>query len=121
MSIQFSVEPVSRRQRRLGGARPAGCTCADRRWTSHHDRLLRVESDPDEMLELLELAVTWCELDYSATPVVPPEHWGGFALAHDWQDPARMERLFGLAADIALRAAGAAAGPQLRSLSAGGC
>lgn len=117
MSIQFSVEPVTRPQRQAAGARSAGCACADRRWRSHHDRLLRVEADPDEMLELLELAVTWCELDYSAAAVVPPEHWDDFALAHDWQDPERMGRLFGLAADIALRAA---AGPQLRSVSAAG-
>ncbi|MDN5914490.1 MAG: hypothetical protein L0I76_05185 [Pseudonocardia sp.] len=131
MSVQFSVEPVSPPQRRAGvagpGLAPAGtaqCLCVDLRWRSHHDRLLRVEADPDELLELLELAVTWGELDYSGTGVVPPEHWGDFALAHDWQHPERMERLFGLAADIALRpgaGAGSAAGVlHLLGVPAGG-
>lgn len=79
------------------------CRCADRRWRAHHDRLLRVETDLDELLELLELAVTWTELDYSDAAVVPPERWTDFAMAHPWRDADRMERLFGLAADIALR------------------
>lgn len=81
------------------------CRCDDRRWRAHHDRLLLVESDADELLELLELAVTWAELDYSATAVVPPERWAAFAGAHTWRDPEWIERLFGLAADIALRPA----------------
>lgn len=79
------------------------CRCADRQWRAHHDRLLLVENDLDELLELLELAVTWTELDYSGAAVVPPERWAEFAMAHAWDDPDRMERLFGLAADVALR------------------
>lgn len=94
------------------------CRCADRRWRAHHDRLLRVETDVDEMLELLELAVTWSELDYSDAAVVPPERWTDFALAHVWGDPDRMERLFGLAADIALRSAPGAGGAELLELVA---
>lgn len=95
----------------------AWCRCADRRWRAHHDRLLRVESDVDELLELLELAVTWTELDYSDVAVVPPERWTDFAMAHVWRNPDRMERLFGLAADIALRSApGAVGSAELREL-----
>ena len=95
------------------------CRCADRRRGAHHDRLLRVETDFDELLELLELAVTWTELDYSDAAVVPPERWTDFATAHDWRDRDRMERLFGLAADIALRSApGAVGGAELLGLVA---
>jgi hypothetical protein len=98
----------------------AGCRCADRRrHAPHHDRLLLVETDFDELLELLELAVTWHELDYSDAAVVPPERWTEFVTAHVWRDQDRMERLFGLAADIALRSApGAVGGAQLLELVA---
>lgn len=71
----------------------------------HHDRLLRVEDDTDELVDLLELAVTWQELDYSGWDVVPPDRWVEFADTHRWRDAARVERLFGLAADVALRGA----------------
>jgi hypothetical protein len=93
------------------------CRCTDSRWRAHHDRLRSVETDLDELLELLELAVTWSELDYGDVAVVPPERWTDFALAHVWRDPDRMERLFGLAADIALRSApGAVGGADLLEL-----
>lgn len=107
MSIQFSLEPVSLPERHAV-VRATECRCADRRWRAHHDRLLRVETDQAELVELLELAVTWGELDYSGVAVVPPERWSDFALAHDWQNPERVERLFDLSADIALRPAAGA-------------
>lgn len=123
MSIQFSVEPISPPERQAGEV-GCGCRCADARWRSHHDRLLRVETDVDELLELLELAVTWTELDYTEAAVVPPEYWADLALAHGWQRPDRMERLFGLAADIALRgvagSAHGAAGLHLLGIAAAG-
>ncbi|GAA4755893.1 hypothetical protein [Actinomycetospora chibensis] len=75
----------------------------DRRTRIHHDRLLRVEDDPDEVIELLELAVTWGELDYSESDVVPPEAWIDFAAGHRWRHPERVLRLFSVAADVALR------------------
>ena len=75
----------------------------DRRTRDHHDRLLRVEDDPDEVLELMELAVTWGELDYTEVDVVPPEAWIDFATGHRWQNPERVLRLFSLATDVALR------------------
>jgi hypothetical protein len=69
----------------------------------HHDRLLTVESDVDELLELVELAVTWGELDYSGAGVVPPGQWLEFAACHEWRDPDRAARIFSVATDIALR------------------
>jgi len=81
----------------LGRCRP------DRRTRTHHDRLLRVEDDPEEVIELLELAVTWGELDYSESDVVPPEAWIDFATGHRWRHPERVQRLFSVAADVALR------------------
>ena len=73
---------------------------------AHHDRLLTVEHDADEVLELMELAVTWGELEYGGHPLIGPEQWMAFAAAHVWVDPARAERIFSLAADVAVRSAG---------------
>lgn len=69
----------------------------------HHDRLLTVEFDIDELLELIELAVTWGELDYSGAAVVPPDQWLDFAACHEWHNPDRAARIFSVATDIALR------------------
>ncbi|MBA2472039.1 MAG: hypothetical protein H0V41_07280 [Pseudonocardiales bacterium] len=80
----------------------AGCG-VDPALRRHHDRLLTVESDVDEMLELIELAVTWGELDYSGAGVVPPRQWMEFAACHEWRDPNRAARIFSVATDIALR------------------
>ncbi|MEJ7726668.1 MAG: hypothetical protein WKH47_06590 [Actinomycetes bacterium] len=80
------------------------CECSvDPALRSHHDRLLTVETDVAELLELLELAVTWGELDYSHAPVVRPSRWVDFARQHSWADPRRAQRIFTLAADIAAR------------------
>jgi hypothetical protein len=70
----------------------------------HHDRLLMVESNVGELLELVELALTWGELDYSGAAVVPPWKWLEFAACHEWGDPDRAARIFSVATDIALRA-----------------
>lgn len=80
----------------------AGHCCADSGGHPHHDRLLAVETDINELLELIELAVTWGELDYSGAPVIPPERWIDFAARHHWRDPHRVMRIFSLATDIAL-------------------
>ena len=83
------------------------CEFRDRaQW--HHDRLLAILSDPDELLELLELAVTWAELDYSSRPVIPPHRWTSFVNSHNWPDPQRAERIFSLATDVAMTATHAA-------------
>ncbi|HYZ36793.1 MAG TPA: hypothetical protein VE673_08725 [Pseudonocardiaceae bacterium] len=80
----------------------AGCA-VDPASRHHHDRLLTVESDVGELLELVELAVTWGELDYSRAGVVPPWKWLEFAACHEWRDPDRAARIFSVATDIALR------------------
>lgn len=81
----------------------AGCR-VDPVLRHHHDRLLTVESDADELLELVELAVTWGELDYSSADLIPPGQWLEFAACHEWRDPARAARIFSVVTDIALRA-----------------
>jgi hypothetical protein len=89
--------------------------CAfDDRASTHHDRMLDVEDDFDALLELLELAVTWGELDYSDAGVIAPSQWEAFVAQHRWNDPARCERLFALAADVARHSqVCAAAGPSV--------
>jgi hypothetical protein len=71
---------------------------------AHHDRLLRVDVDPGQLLALFEMAVTWYELDYSESPVVGPAGWATFAQSHAWAHPERAERAFSLALDIVGRA-----------------
>ncbi len=83
---------------------PSACTagCAvDPALRAHHDRLLTVEHDIDELLELLELAVTWAELEYADEPLLGPEQWVDFAATHLWAEPERATRIFSLAADVA--------------------
>jgi hypothetical protein len=75
---------------------------------AHHDRLLQVESDPDAMVDLFETAVTWAELEYSPKTTIPPHEWLDFAGRHRWHDADRIQWIFGLATDMALRAASAA-------------
>lgn len=78
----------------------AGCA-VDPALRAHHDRLLTVEHDTDELLELLELAVTWAELEYADEPLLGPEQWVDFAATHLWAEPERAARIFSLAADVA--------------------
>jgi hypothetical protein len=66
----------------------------------HHDALLQVEHDLDALLSLLELAVTWHELDYADESIVPPCYWVEFAATHSWRCAATVDRIFGLAVDI---------------------
>jgi hypothetical protein len=83
----------------------AGCSgrCGFRTSTRvHHDRLLSVDHNPDELLELMDLAVTWGELDYSGQHLVPPERWLDFWASHGWRDADRAERVFSLAYDVAM-------------------
>lgn len=68
---------------------------------AHHDRLRAVEHDADEIVELLELAVTWAELEYGGEPLIGPGEWLEFVAAHRWSDPARVLRIFSLAVDVA--------------------
>lgn len=70
------------------------------RYPDHHQALLAVDTDAEALLGLLELAVTWLELDYSDEPVIGPAEWLGFLDAHEWAFPDRAERAFSLAVDI---------------------
>jgi hypothetical protein len=89
-----TVAPVPTRLASCGGE----CGAALHR--EHHDRLLTVDTDPDVLLGLMELAVTWHELDYSAEPVVGPRQWLTFADRHQWMFPDRAAWAFALAVDI---------------------
>ena len=79
------------------GCRPAPAHRA------HHDRLLCVEHDADAVLDLMELALTWYELEYDPSTLLGPEQWTGLVAAHHWADADRVERIFGLALDVAAR------------------
>lgn len=70
----------------------------------HHDRLLRLEEDGIYgATELLELALTWDELDYSGRPVIAPDDWLAFVAAHRWHDPNAVEELVTTALDCVRR------------------
>ena len=73
---------------------------------THHALLQRAPTEMAAALELVELAVTWNELDYSQQDVIPPTDWLDFAADHDWDDPDTAERLFSAAVDIALQRGG---------------
>ncbi len=75
------------------------------RHPAHHDRLLTVDTNVDALLELIEIAVTWHELDYSGTPLVGPQDWAAFADEHAWRYPDQASRAFSLAIDIVGRRA----------------
>lgn len=92
--------------------------CRDRpgRHGDHHDRLLTVDTDTDELLALLEMAVTWHELDYSECDVVGPPAWSTFAQNHAWTHPERAERAFSLAVDIVGRGIAGPAEPVLATV-----
>jgi hypothetical protein len=74
----------------------------------HHTRLMAIEYDQDAFLELMELAVTWPELEYSETRTIPPDSWMAFVESHRWADPDRIDRIFSVATDIAMAARRAA-------------
>jgi hypothetical protein len=69
----------------------------------HHDALVQIDGDVTMALELMELATTWEELDYSGEAVIPPSDWLDFAAIHDWRDPELAARLFGVALDVVNR------------------
>lgn len=93
----------------------SGCRPDPARRT-HHDLLLRVETDPDALVELFDLAVTWGELEYPADETIAPTRWPDFVRRHRWLDADRVERIFGLALDVALRSVPA---PAVLGMAAG--
>jgi hypothetical protein len=82
---------------------------------AHHDRLLLVDVDPDQLLGLIEMAVTWHELDYSRCEVLGPQDWPTFAEQHTWTHPDRAEAAFSLALDVVGRSAPDPTGPRATS------
>ncbi|HEY2207578.1 MAG TPA: hypothetical protein VGH99_24260 [Pseudonocardia sp.] len=64
-----------------------------------------MDIEPEALVELLEIAVTWHELDYSEADVVGPRAWLDFAGRHRWSRPEVAERAFSLAVDIVGRRA----------------
>jgi hypothetical protein len=93
-------------QRRQSGCRDSCSFNAAAEW--HHARLRTLENDPDALLEFLELAITWHELEYSNATHIPPDRWMAFADSHCWVHPARAQRIFSLATDVVLTAQRAA-------------
>jgi hypothetical protein len=80
------------------------CSCTFYRSARvHHDRLLTVEDDLDALIDLFDLAVTWGELDYSGYRLVEPVAWSEFMSGHRWQNVNRVQQIFQLATDVALR------------------
>lgn len=96
----------------------ADCSCRFRaRFPDHHDRLLSVEDDGIYgATELLELAMTWDELDYSGRPLIEPDDWLAFVAAHRWHDPKAVEELVAIALDC-VRLGRRAARPRLHGLT----
>lgn len=97
-----SIQEVS--QLRCGSE----CRFVDR-LASHHDQLLAVEETAEALLDLLELAVTWGELEYASVAVIPPAQWLDFVSQHRWHDRDHAERIFSLAADVAMHSEACAA------------
>ena len=97
------AEPIEpKHQERKSGCRDTCSFGAAAEW--HHARLRTLESDQDALLEFFELAITWHELEYSSTNLIPPDEWLIFVECHRWANPARVERIFSLATDIVMMA-----------------
>ncbi|WUJ70292.1 hypothetical protein OG809_34995 [Kribbella soli] len=70
-----------------------GCGCRfERHAPEHHRRLVSLEAQPMvSLVELIEMAATWGEIEYGETePVIPPSEWIDFAEAHAWTDGDRV-------------------------------
>jgi hypothetical protein len=100
-----SLVPVVDHAERETPVRQSACcdTCAfDAAAEWHHARLRTLENDQDALLEFLELAITWHELEYSETSVIPPGQWMAFLENHRWTDPDRVTRIFRVATDVVM-------------------
>lgn len=74
-------------------AEPDRCGCRfELSAPAHHRRLVSLESEPmTSLVELIEMAATWGELEFGeAEPVIPPTEWIEFAETHAWGDAARV-------------------------------
>ncbi|GAC1388786.1 MAG: hypothetical protein NVSMB4_14940 [Acidimicrobiales bacterium] len=79
------------------------CTCSfQTAFPDHHDRLLQLEGDGIYgATELIELALTWDELDYSDQALIGPDDWAAFVSAHHWHDATAVAELIEVALDCA--------------------
>ena len=72
---------------------PDCCGCRfEQTAPAHHRRLVSLEAQPMmSLVELIEMAATWGEIEYGeAEPVIPPSEWIDFAEAHAWADGDRV-------------------------------
>jgi hypothetical protein len=92
---------------------PQGCAF-DGVTIEHHDQLLTVDQNLDQAMALMELAVTWGELDYSEAPLIPPSQWSDFVACHGWRVQGRAQRVFSLAVDAANHSVNASHDPNAR-------
>ena len=85
----------------LPGRTNSTCACRffDGR-SAHHDELLRAPTEVDMAVALLELATSWCEIDYSGEALIPPADWPSFAAEHSWPNSDLAQRLFDVAVDV---------------------
>jgi len=96
------MEPTKREDGRILLIGCAGRCGYAGRTQAHHDRLLAIAHDTSAVLDLMELAVTWGELDYSEADVIPPDLWFPFCECHTWPDQEQAMRIFTLASDVAM-------------------
>lgn len=79
-------------------ASESGSPCPCGFWADapeHHDELLSVETASfDAVTSIIEMAVTWNEVEYDERPLIDPSEWLDFADAHTWSDPARVTDFF---------------------------
>ena len=93
----------SPRRTPLAAARCLGSCVFREQAPWHHDQLLAASDSVEHAADLLDLAVTWGELDYSGEQLIDPGQWLRFLAAHRWPDHDLAARIFGLAEDVALR------------------
>ena len=84
---------------------PGGCSCSfQRSHPEHHERFVQIESEGIYgATELVALALTWDELDYSDYPVIAPDQWPSFVAAHQWHDAEAVGELVDVALDCLRR------------------
>lgn len=74
-------------------AESASCGCRfEQSAPDHHHRLLALEREPmSSLVELIEMAATWGEIEYGeAEPVIAPSEWIEFAETHAWSDASQV-------------------------------
>jgi len=74
-------------------AQPRCCGCRfEQTAPDHHRRLVSIEAEPmTSLVELIEMAATWGEIEYGEMePVIPPSEWIDFAEEHAWTDGNRV-------------------------------